>query len=125
MKYSVSHVKFVHWAAWMPSSDKLCNSFHAAGTNGRLDFSRSLLAARGSVSCPCRMWPGSNELRLAKESIAPWRRSSPGWMLQRTGRLSVGVGRRHPVTMRNASLRMLSMRRVCADQAGAQYSAFE
>ena len=48
-------------------------------------------------------------------------------MPERTGRLSVGVGRRHPVTMRKASLRTLSMRRVCAlrHQGGAQYSAVE
>ena len=104
---------------------QICNSFRAAGTNGCLDFSLSLLAAQGSVSWPCRMWPGSKELRLAKESVAPWRRSEAGWMIERTGKLSVGVGRRHPVTMRKASLRTLSMRRVCAlrHQAGAQYSA--
>ena len=41
-------------------------------------------------------------LRLAKESVAPCRRSSGGWMPERTGRLSVGVGRRHPVTIRKA-----------------------
>ena len=86
-----------------------------------------LLAARGSVTCPGRMWPGSKELRLAKESVISWRRSSAGWMPERTGRLSVGVGRNHPVTMRKASLRTLSMRQVCAlrHQAGAQYSAVE
>ena len=123
----MSHVKFVHWVARMRNSDKLCNSFRAAGTNGRLEFSLYLQAARGSVTCPCKMWPGSKELRLAKESVAPWRRSSAGWMPERTERLSVGVGRRHPVTMRKASLKMLSMRRVCAlrHQAGARYSAVE
>ena len=83
----------------MPNSDKLCNSFHAARTNGCLDFSLSLLAACDSVSWPCRMWPGSKELRLAKESDTPWRESSAGWMAERTGKLSVGMGRRHPVTM--------------------------
>ena len=45
LEYPVSHVKFVHWVARMPNSDKLCNSFRAAGTNGRLDLSLSLLAA--------------------------------------------------------------------------------
>ena len=111
LEYSLSHVKFVHWAARMPNSDKLCNSFRASEANWRLDLSLSLLAAAGSVSWPCRMWPGSKELRLAKESVAPWRRSSADWMPERTRRLSVGVGRRHPVTMRKASLRTLSMRR--------------
>ena len=110
----MSHVKFVHWAARMPNSDKLFNSFRAAGTNRRLDFSLSLLAVRGSVTCPYRMWPRSKELPLTKDSVATWRRSSAGWMPERTGRLSVGVGRRHPVTMRKRSLRALSMRRVSA-----------
>ena len=49
-------------------NNKLCNSFRAAGTNRCLDFSLSMLAACGSVSWPCRIWPGSKELRLAKES---------------------------------------------------------
>ena len=74
LEYSVSHLKFMHWAARMPNSDKLCNSFRAARANGCLDFSLSLLA----VSWPCRMWSGCKELRLAKESVAPWRRSSDG-----------------------------------------------
>ena len=123
----MSHAKFVLWAAQMPNLDKLCNSFRAAGTNGCLDFNLSLLAACDSVSWPCRMWPGSKELRLAKESDAPWQRSSAGGMPQRTGRLSVGVGRRHAVIMRKASLRTLSMRRVCVlqHQADAEYSAVE
>ena len=127
LEYSVSHVGFVHWASRMLNSDKLCNSFRAAGTNKCLYFSLPLLAACGSVSWPRRMWPGSNELRLAKESVAPCRRSSGGWMPERTGRLSVGVGRRHPVTMHKASLRTLSMRRVCTlqQQAGAQFSEVE
>ena len=120
----MSHVKFVHWAALMPNSDKLCNSFHVTGANRCLDFSLSLQAVCGSASWPCRMWPGYKELRFAKESVAHWRRSSAGWMPERTGRLFVRSGRRHPVTMRKASLRTLSMRRVCTlrHQAGAQYS---
>ena len=105
LEYSVSHVKFVHCAARMPNSDKLCNSFCAAGTNGCLDFSLSLLAAYGSVSWPCRMWPGSKELRLAKESFASWRGSTAGWIPEKCGRSSVIVRRRDPVTMRKASLR--------------------
>ena len=66
-------------------------------------------------------------MQIAKESVASWRQSSAGWMPERTGRLSVEVGRRHPVTVRKASLRTLSMKRVCAlrRQAGAQYSAIE
>ena len=78
LEHSVFHVKFVHLAARMPKPDKLCNNFRTAGTNGCLDCSRSLLEACNPVSWPCRMWPGSKELRLAKESGAPWRRSSAG-----------------------------------------------
>ena len=37
-----------------------------------------------------------------------------GGMPERTGRYSVGVGFRHSVTMRNASLIGLSSRRACA-----------
>ena len=106
----MSHVKFIRWEARMPNSDKLCNSFRAAEINGRLDFSLSLLAARGSVNWPCRMWPRSKELRLAKKSIALWQRSSAGLIPVKTGRLSFGVGRRYLVTMRKASIRPLSIR---------------
>jgi len=40
----------------------------------------------------------------ARDSVAPLRRSSAGWMAARIGRLSVIVGRRHLVTIRKASL---------------------
>ena len=93
----------------MPNSEKLCNSFYAVGTNRHLDFSLSLLAAHGSVTCPCRIWPVSKKLRLAKESVVPWWRSSAGWMPERTGRLLVVMGCRCPVTMCKASLRTMSM----------------
>ena len=43
--------------------------------------------------------------------MAPLGRSSAGWMPARIGRLSAGVGRRHPVTIRKASLMAGSMRR--------------
>ena len=121
------HVKFVHWAVQMPNSNKLCNSFCVAGANDCLDFNVSLLAACGLLSWPCRMWPGSKELRLAKESVAPWQQSSGGWMPEKTRRLFIGVGRRHPVTMCKVSLRELPMRQVCMllHQAGEQYSAVE
>ena len=36
--------------------------------------------------------------RFAKESVAPNQRSSDGWMPARTGKSSIGVGRKHPVT---------------------------
>ena len=48
-------------------------------------------------------------------------------MPARIGRLSAGVRRRHPVTIRKASVMVGSMRRVLAlrHQTGAQYSAVE
>ena len=58
LDYSVSHVKFVNWAARMPNLDNLCNNLRAAGRNGCLDFSLPLLEACDSVSWPCRMWSG-------------------------------------------------------------------
>ena len=36
--------------------------------------------------------------------MAPLQQSSAGWMPARVGRLSAGVGHRHPVTIRKASL---------------------
>jgi len=53
--------------------------------------------------------PGSMEWR-AGENVAPLRRSSAGWMPARIGRLSTGVGRRHPVTIHKSSLMAGSMR---------------
>ena len=60
-------------------------------------------------------------------SVASLRRSSAGWMPARIGRLSAGVARRHPVTIRKASLMVGSIKRVWAlrHQTGAQYSAVE
>ena len=126
-EYSMFHLAFVHWATRVPIVDRLSSSFRAAGTNGCLDLSLFLSALCGPTRQPCRIWSGSRELRLARERVAPWRRSSAGWMPESTGRYSVGVGSRHPETMRNASLSTLSMRRVCAlrHQTGAQYSAVE
>ena len=49
---------------------------------------------------------------ITAHGVAPIRRSSAGWMPESTGRWSVGVKRRHPVTMRKASFKTLSMRRV-------------
>ena len=105
--YSAFHLCFVHCFTRMLSLNKLSNSFHAAGTNGRLDLSLSKCAFCCPTNCPCSTWSGSWIALFAKESVAPNRRSSAGWMPARTGKSSVGVGRKHPVKMRKASLRML------------------
>ena len=70
--------------------------------------------------------PGSMA-RRPRDCVARLRGSSAGWMPARIGRLSTGVGRRHPVTIRKVSLMVGSIRRVWAlrHQTGAQYSAVE
>jgi len=110
------------YVAW---SDELM-SCCAAGTNGCLDWRHRAFAFDGQVNaewsrCQCSM------TRRARNSVAPLRRSSAGWMPARMERMSAGVGRRDPVTIRKASLMAGSIRRVCAlrHQAGAQYSAVE
>ena len=47
-----------------------------------------------------------------KKSVAPSQQSSAGWMLESMGKWSVGVGRKHPVTMRKVLFKTLSIRRV-------------
>ena len=109
----------------MPSVGKSFDSFRAAGTNGRLDFSLSWGISGDPASGPGKIW--SRVPHFAKESVAPKRQSSSGWMLEGISRWSVSVGRRHPVTMRKASFKTLLMRRVCAlrHQTGAQYLAVD
>jgi len=91
-------------------SDKLM-SCCAAGTNGCLDLRRRAFALDGRVTPEWSRCPGSMA-RRARDSVASLRRSSAGWMPARIGRLSAGVGRRHSVTIRKASLMVGSIRRV-------------
>ena len=65
--------------------------------------------------------------RRAGDSMAHWRRSSVERISAKTNELSTVVGRRHPVTIRIASLIGLLMSRVWAlrHQTGEQYSAAE
>ena len=96
------------------------------GTNGCLDLRRRASALGWRVSPDWSRWLGSM-VRCARGSAAPLQRSPVDWMPARIGKLSVGVGHRHPVTNRKASLMTRSMRRVWAlrHQTGAQYSAVE
>ena len=123
-----AHPAFHWWsancAARMLLSDKL-TSCCAAGTNGcaiwgavRLHSMDGWVLSGADVQAP---WHG------LRDSVAPLRRSSAGWMPARIGRLSAGVGHRHPVTIRKASLVAGWMRRVWAlwHHIGAQYSAVE
>jgi len=114
-----------HCAARMLLSDELMRCC-AAGTNGCLDLRRRAFALNGQVSAEWSRCPGSMA-RRATDNVAPLRRSSAGWMPARIGRLFADVGRRHPVTIRRASLMAGLMRRVWAlrHQTGAQYSAVE
>ena len=113
----------------MSSSDKLSNSFHAAGTNVRLDLSLPRCTSCCPTNCPSITWSRLWIAQYARESVAPYWWSSAGWIPARTGKYSVGIGRKHPVTMRKASLRIenavneASMR--TQHQTGAQYSTVE
>jgi len=91
-------------------SDELM-SCCAADTNGCLDLRRRASALDGRASAEWSRCPGFMA-RRARDSVAPMRRSSAGWMPARIGRLSAGVGRRHPVTIRKALLMVGSIRRV-------------
>jgi len=73
----------------------------AADTNGCFDLRRRASALDGRVSAEWSRSPGSMA-RRARDSVAPLRRSAAGWMPARIGRLSAGVGRRHPVTIHNS-----------------------
>ena len=115
-KCGVLHSTFHWWSTQCPArmllSDELM-SCCAAGTNGCLDIRRRVSALDGRVSAEWSRCPGSMA-RCARDSVAPLRRRSAGWMPVGIGRLSAGVGLTHPVTIRKASLMAGSMRRVWA-----------
>jgi len=78
------------------------------------------------VSAEWSRCPGFMARRVG-ESVVPLRWSSAGWMPARIGRLSAGVGRRHPDTIRKMSLMAGSLRRVWVlrHQTRVQYSEVE
>jgi len=120
--HSAFHWWSAHCAARMLLSEKLM-SCCAAGTNVCLDLWRYTAAPDGRVSAERSRCPGSMAWH-PMDSMAPLRRSSAGWMPARIGRLSAGVGRRHPVTRRKVLLMVGSIRQAWAlrHQTGAQYS---
>ena len=73
----------------------------AACANGCLDLRRRPAAPDGRVSTEWSRCPGSMA-RSPRDSVAPLRQTSAGWMPASIGRLSAGVGRRHLVTIRKA-----------------------
>jgi len=122
-----AHSAFHRWSAQCAArvlllSDELMSC--AAGTTGCLNLRLLAFALNGWVSSEWSKCPGSMAWR-AGDCVAPLWRSSAGWMPVRIGRLSAGVGRRHPVTICKASLMAASMRHIWAlrHQTGAQYSA--
>ena len=77
--------RFVHSAARTSISERLSSNFRAAGTNERLEISpyiRPVTHETGHVKCG--QGPGSCGW-LGRVSLT-WRRSSAGWMPERTGR---------------------------------------
>ena len=63
-------------------------------TNGCLDFSGRAFALDGRVSTEWNRCAGSMA-RRARDSVAPLRQNSAGWMPATIGRLSTGLGRRY------------------------------
>jgi len=97
----------LHWwstksAARMLSSDEQM-SCCATGGDGCLDLRCRAFPLGGQVSAEWSRCPGTSALH-ARDSVAPLRRSSAGWMPVRMGWLSAGVERSHPVTVRKVSL---------------------
>ena len=114
-----NHSAFHRWSAQNAAllllpSDELISCCAACAT-GNLDLRCSALPPDERVRAEWSRCPGSMA-RRARDSLAPLRRSSTGWMPARIGRLSAGLGRRHPVANDKASLMTGSMRRVWALQ---------
>jgi len=81
----------------------------------------------GQVIAEWSRCPGSMPRRVRDSVVAPLRRSSADWLPARIWRLSTGIGRRHPATVRKALLVAGSKSRVWAlwYSAGEQFSTVE
>ena len=86
----------------VPGLAKLFSSFPASDT-GRLKLGLTWQASEKPQQTM------QNVARVsateAKKGVTPCRRSSVGWIQKKIGTWSVGVGRRHPVTIRKRSSR--------------------
>ena len=130
-----NHSGFHRWSAQKPalhlfSSDDLMRCC-AASTNGRLDvrccaFTLGRLKLQNRLKVDWSRCPGSMA-RRDRDNVAPLRQSSADRMPERRGRLSASAERRHPVSVRQASLIVGPIRRVWAlrHQAAAQCSTVE
>jgi len=110
----VPHSAFHWWSAQFAARMLLSAevmSYCAAGANGCLDLRHCASALDRRTSTEWSRSPGSMP-RRPRDSGAPLQRSSAGWMPARIGRLSAGVGCRHPVTVHKASLMAGTTRRV-------------
>ena len=124
--HSVFHLVSAQHATLVSDLEKLFKSFSTTGTKGCLDLSSPCSLQGGDKNLLLSMCSGSCA-RRARDSMTRLRRSSVGKISAKTNKLSIGVRRRHPVTMRKASLIGLLMSRVWAlrHQTGKQYSAAE
>ena len=125
-----NHPAFHWWstqiaALLLLSSDEVM-SCCAACTNRCLDLGCRAFPTGERVRAEWSRSPG-HAARCVRDNVAPLKRSSTGWMPARIGRLSAGLGRNHPVTIRKASLMSGSVKWAWAlrHQAGAQDSAVE
>jgi len=114
-----NHFTFYWWStqnvAFLLLSSNELMSCCAAVTNGFLNLRLHAFPPDVQVSAELSRYPGSMA-RCARDSVAPLKWSSPGWMPARIGRLSTSRGCRHPVTACKASLMTTSLRRVWALQ---------
>ena len=79
-EYSVFHLWFVHSEAQMPSLASCPKNSMQLRTNRFLDLSHTWQVSEDPLKRPCKIWSGSRDPLWCKESAAPIRQSSAGWM---------------------------------------------